>query len=91
MSQYKTEYIMRQIQDADVTLAYIEVSEDYDFANDINLALEQMGKYSRMYYNRMERYGYTYEEAKEKLGAFMKKSLGIVKKEVDDEFNDIKQ
>jgi hypothetical protein len=81
MSQYKTEYIMQQIQEADVTLATIEVQDNYDFANDINLALEKMGKFNRMYYNRMERYGHTYEEAKEKLGDFLKWNLGYTKKE----------
>lgn len=77
MATYKTDYIMQQIQAADITLATIEVQDNYDFAHDINLALENMGRFSRMYYRRMESNGYTYEEAKDKLSKFMQKNLGI--------------
>lgn len=77
----KLETVMRKLQEADLTLATIEVLEEYAFAIDLNDALKKIGHYSVMYYTRCEDAGLTYKEATDKLGAFLSKNLGYVKKE----------
>lgn len=77
----KLETVMRKIQEADFELAYIEPLQEYGFAIDLNNALQRMGRYSVMYYERCENEGISYEEAQDRLGKFLQANLGYVKKE----------
>jgi hypothetical protein len=73
----KLETIMRKIQEADIGLTLVVPEESYDFAVDINNALEKMGKYSVMYYERCEEQGLTYKEATNQLGEYLRSNLDI--------------
>lgn len=77
----KIRTIMAKIQIADLTLATIEPLEEYAFAIDISDAMSNIGKYSKMYYERCEQDGMTYEESVEQLGDFLRTNLGYVKNE----------
>ena len=82
----KTETIMKKLQDADVALATIQYVEHYDFYIDISNHTKQVGHYSAMYYDRCEQEGLTIEEAKEKLGEYLRSNFTIVvPKEQEDE------
>jgi len=73
--------IMRKIQEADVVIAGIVAEESYDFAIDLNNAITKLGKYSVMFYERMENKGITYKAAQDKLGRYLRNNLTIVVEE----------
>ena len=65
------ETMMRKIQEADIVLSTVTAEESYEFAIDLNNAITKLGKYSVMFYDKMEEQGYNYQEALEKLGNFL--------------------
>ena len=77
----KTDTLMRKIQEADIVIAGIGVEDSYDFAIDLNMAIEKLGNYSVKYYDRMENKGLTYKEAREKLGRYLRSNLTILVEE----------
>lgn len=77
----KTETIMRKIQEADIVISGITPEESYDFAVDLNNAITKLGKYSVIFYERMENKGLTYKAAQEKLGKYLRSNLTIVVEE----------
>ena len=77
----KLETIMQKIQENDFILAGIRPEESYEFANDLNQALKNVGHYNMMYYNRCEEAGLSYEEATEKLGEYLRAHLVLEKEE----------
>jgi len=81
----RTDTIMRKIQEADIVISEIVAEETYDFAIDLNVQIEKLGKYSIKYYNRMEQQGYSYKEAQEKLGEYLRSNLTIVREDILDE------
>ena len=81
----RTETIMRKIQEADITISEIVAEETYDFAIDLNVQIEKLGKYQIKYYTRMEEQGYTYKEAQEKLGEYLRSNLTIIRDDILDE------
>lgn len=70
--------IMRKIQEADIVLSGIKAEETYEFAVDLNNAVEKMGKYSVMFYERMENKGVTYKAAQDKLGRYLRSNLTVL-------------
>ena len=81
----KTKTIMRKIQEADIVISEIIAEESYDFAIDLNVQIEKLGKYSVKYYERMEQQGYTYKEAQDKLGEYLRSNLTIIRDDILDE------
>ena len=82
----KLETIMKHIQEADIVLTSIIPEETFNFAIDLNNAIEKLGKYSVRYYDRMEKDGYNYKEAQDKLGEYLRSNLTIlVEEDVIDE------
>ena len=81
----RTDTIMRKIQEADITISEIVAEETYDFAIDLNREIEKLGKYSVKYYDRMEQQGYSYKEAQDKLGEYLRSNLTIVREDILDE------
>ena len=82
----KLETIMRKVQEADIVLTSIIPEETFNFAIDLNNAIEKLGKYSVRYYDRMEKDGYNYKEAQDKLGEYLRSNLTIlVEEDVIDE------
>jgi hypothetical protein len=81
----KLETIMRKIQEADIVISEIVAEETYDFAIDLNVQIEKLGKYSVKYYDRMEQQGYTYKEAQDKLGEYLRSNLTIIRDDILDE------
>jgi hypothetical protein len=77
----KIKTIMRKIQEADVVLTGIAPEESFNFAIDLNTAIEILGKFSTRYYDRMEVMGYTYKEAQDQLGEFLRSNLTILVEE----------
>ena len=77
----KTETLMRKIQEADIVIAGIGVEDSYDFAVDLNNAIAKLGKYSVIFYERMENKGLTYKAAREKLGKYLRSNLTILVEE----------
>ena len=77
--------VMRKIQEADVFLAEMTPEESYDFAIDMNNAVTKIGKYQVKYYEMCEELGYTYEEAQEQLGEYLRKHLTVVVEKLDSE------
>jgi hypothetical protein len=77
----RTDTIMRKIQEADIVISGIQAEESYNFAIDLNIAVEKIGKYSVMYYNRMENKGITYKAAQDKLGKYLRNNLTILVEE----------
>ena len=77
----KTETLMRKIQEADIVIAGITVEDSYDFAVDLNNAITKLGKYSVIFYERMESKGITYKAAQEKLGRYLRSNLTIIVEE----------
>ena len=63
--------MMRKIQEADIVLSSVTAEETFEFAIDLNNAINKLGKYSVMYYDKMEELGYNYQEAIDKLGNFL--------------------
>ena len=63
--------MMRKIQEADIVLSSVTAEESFEFAIDLNNAINKLGKYSVMYYDKMEELGYNYQEAIDKLGNFL--------------------
>jgi hypothetical protein len=47
--------------------------------------IEKLGKYSTKYYTRMEEQGYTYKEAQDKLGEYLRSNLTIIRDDILDE------
>ena len=77
----KLETLMRKIQEADVVLASVIAEETFEFAIDLNNAITKLGKYSVMFYDKMEELGYNYQEAQDKLGKYLRSNLTIVVEE----------
>ena len=77
----KLETIMRKVQEADIVLTSIIPEETFNFAIDLNYAIEKLGKYSVRYYDRMEKDGYNYKEAQDKLGEYLRSNLTILVEE----------
>jgi hypothetical protein len=80
--EMKTETLMRKIQEADIFISEIVPEETYDFAIDLNNAIEKIGKYSVKYYDRMEKDGYTYKEAQDELGKYLRSNLTIIRNDI---------
>lgn len=80
----KLETMMRKIQEADIFISEIEPMESFDFAIDLNNALEKLGKYSVKFYEEMEKLGYNYKEAQDKLGEYLRSNLTIVRNDIED-------
>ena len=81
----KIETVMRKIQEADMVMATIPPEETYDFAVDLSNALQKLGKYSVVYYERMEHDGYTYKQAQDELGEYLRSNLTVVREDILDE------
>jgi len=77
----KLETVMRKVQEADIVLTSIVPEETFNFAIDLNNAIEKLGKYSVRYYDRMEKDGYNYKEAQDKLGEYLRSNLTILVEE----------
>ena len=77
----KLETVMRKVQEADIVLTSIIPEETFNFAIDLNNAIEKLGKYSVRYYDRMEKDGYNYKEAQDKLGEYLRSNLTILVEE----------
>ena len=77
----RTDTIMRKIQEADIVIAGIIAEESYEFAIDLNNAITKLGKYSVMFYERMENKGLTYKAAQDKLGKYLRSNLTIIMEE----------
>ena len=81
----KLETIMRKIQEADIFISEILPEETFDFAIDLNNALEKLGKYSVMYYDRMEQQGYNYKEVQDYLGEYLRSNLTIIRNDIEED------
>ena len=81
----KTETLMRKIQEADIFISEVTPEETYDFAIDLNNALYKLSKYSVKYYERMEDDGYSYKEAQDELGKYLRSNLTIIRDDINED------